>query len=348
MHRSDKDGSDGGRRSLRLKRYACCALKTPEPNEESGSHSIEGNSEESVASEDDEQGISLAVDNSDLMEFAIGRHGEALQMFQEIARRYEEVFPESAPHQFEILLQRLRAMSWGNRLVDVDYDHAMVIHEYPPLGNVFSNEGYTTPDGILIDNVMRRMVTQLKRHYRTEQGLKTLRSHMRSEPAPSRQAWAEQHRHNQQVVQRIRSFEQQAEDTRLFTRSDWEQRFQVSVRPLLPPVLGELHIERCRPLPTTSRETIRPSGSKTPEGPHRDTYISSSTPTLRRQPDGLGNDRSTTGQGTHRFRIHWNLYGTPIRKGQRGHPAKEEAALPVTVDRREASHLQLRHGSGGD
>ncbi len=96
MHRSDKDGSDGGRRSLRLKRYACCALKTPEPNEESGSHSIEGNSEESVASEDDEQGISLAVDNSDLMEFAIGRHGEALQMFQEIARRYEEVFPESA------------------------------------------------------------------------------------------------------------------------------------------------------------------------------------------------------------------------------------------------------------
>ncbi|KAK0860369.1 hypothetical protein LTR87_017323 [Friedmanniomyces endolithicus] len=93
MHRSDKDGSGWWPKAPKAQKMCVLRTQDPEPNEESGSHSIEGNSEESVASEDDEQGISLAVDNSDLMKFAIGGHGEALQTFHEIARRYEEVVP---------------------------------------------------------------------------------------------------------------------------------------------------------------------------------------------------------------------------------------------------------------
>lgn len=247
IHQGDKDGSGWWPKEPKAHRMCVLRITPPETEEDTGTDSGE-DSEES--SEDEGQGSTLALESNDLLEFAIEGHGEALQMFKEIARRYEEVFPRVGnkrylhPHQFELFLQRLRAMFWGHRLVDVEYDHAMIIHEYPPLGSVFSHGGYTTPDGILVDNRMRQMVTQLKIHYRTEKGLKTLRSHIRNEEVPNQQAWAEQQRHNREILQRMKNFQQQAGDTRLFTANSWRQSSRREPQPLLPPVLESLDTGR--------------------------------------------------------------------------------------------------------
>ncbi|KAK3082487.1 hypothetical protein LTR53_020318, partial [Teratosphaeriaceae sp. CCFEE 6253] len=70
-----------------------CVLRidTTEAADDTESSSSEEESE--GESSDEERGSSLATESNDIMEFAMEGHGEALQMFKEIARRYEEAFP---------------------------------------------------------------------------------------------------------------------------------------------------------------------------------------------------------------------------------------------------------------
>lgn len=228
IHRSDKDGSGWWPKEPRAQKMCMLRAQLPEPSEVSEAEEDDDSSEDCVSSNDDEQGSSIDPDGSDLMEFVIQGEGEALRMIREIATRYEEVFPRIGnqrhlhPHEFERMLERLRAMFWRHRLVDVEYDHAMIIHEYPPLGSVFSGDGgYTTPDGIVVNPCMRRTVRKLKQHYRTRQELLALRRQIRHG------------RPNHEVIERAERLEQQAEETRLLTYEDWDRLRGGTIRPPL-------------------------------------------------------------------------------------------------------------------
>ncbi|KAK4887914.1 hypothetical protein LTR27_013061 [Elasticomyces elasticus] len=66
-------------------------IETTEIAEDTESSSSEEELEEESSNE--ERGSLLATESNDIIEFAIEGYSEALQMFKEIARRYEEVFP---------------------------------------------------------------------------------------------------------------------------------------------------------------------------------------------------------------------------------------------------------------
>ena len=127
IHRSDKEGS--GYWPGAGKAQSVCVLRiapeAPQPEEEStdeegGSDTLaaieESESESEESSEDGKEGSSLSGERNDVLQFSMEGHGEAIKIFREVARRYEEIFPRVGnkrylqPMQFELLLQRLRAM----------------------------------------------------------------------------------------------------------------------------------------------------------------------------------------------------------------------------------------------
>ena len=85
---------------------------------------------------------------------------------------------------------------------------------------------------------MRQMAARVAQHYRAEQGLMVLRGRMRHEGHTTRQAQAEQQRHNAQIQRQIEQYRKQAEDTRLMTKTGWEFE-RLIAQPLLPPVSGK-------------------------------------------------------------------------------------------------------------
>jgi hypothetical protein len=93
-------------------------------------------------------------------------------MFQEIARRYEEIFPmvdgKRLLHaeNFDRMLNRLRSMFWQHPLVPDQETHARgFILDKPPIGSLFFPEGYIAPDGTFVTREMRSLVTRLKAQF---------------------------------------------------------------------------------------------------------------------------------------------------------------------------------------
>jgi len=247
IHRSDKEGSGWWPKGPKAQKM--CVLRTmeatttPEDTEEDTS---EEESAEEEESSENEQGSSLAMTNDEVLTFTMEGHGEAMQMFTAIARHYEEVFPRVGdkrylhPHQLERLLQQLRTMFWGHRLVKVQYDHATFVQEYPPLGSKFVPNGYLTPAGILVTNDLRSTLTQLKKHYRTEQGAQTLLGRIDTGTYHEVQQRAERQRHNEQVTRRFCQFRRQTGDTRLLTYEQWQELQGATPPPSLPLIPEEL------------------------------------------------------------------------------------------------------------
>ena len=99
-----------------------------------------------------------------------------IKMILHIARKYEEVFPKLQgkrrlhPHEFDTMLEQIRAMFWDYRLVDVEYDASHYVAERIPLGSEFHNDlGYTTPDGTSVPVRLRNRVNTLRQGYRRMQ-----------------------------------------------------------------------------------------------------------------------------------------------------------------------------------
>jgi hypothetical protein len=255
IHLGDKEGSGWWPKPPRAQ-HACVLRGQPaaEPLSEEAS-----SSEEEETSSDGNGESTLAEENNELLEFTMEGPYEAVKMFREIARRYEDVFPRVGtrrllhPHQFDALLQRLRSMFWGHQRFEVGYDFISLVQEQPPLGSTFAHGGYTVPNGIMVTNEMRKMVTEIKHHYRMEQALKTLESYLDHHPAATRQAEAERHRHNDLTNQRIQAFQRQRGDTRLMTKTSWEQTSSLRSLPEEgEPELGQPG-SRTHPLPRVSR-----------------------------------------------------------------------------------------------
>ncbi|KAI6806108.1 hypothetical protein KC342_g18998 [Hortaea werneckii] len=86
-----------------------------------------------------------------------------------IMHQLETVFPKIQgkrrlhPIEFDNMLNRIRAMFWNYRLVNVDYDAAAYVQERPPIGSTFQPDGsYGTPDGIHIPRSVRERIQIVK------------------------------------------------------------------------------------------------------------------------------------------------------------------------------------------
>ena len=64
------------------------------------------------------------------------------------------------------MLERIRAQYWDHDLVEIDYDFKSFVSEKPPIGSIFSPDGYIVPDGTFVNKTMRQGVTDLKMRYR--------------------------------------------------------------------------------------------------------------------------------------------------------------------------------------
>ena len=86
-----------------------------------------------------------------------------------IMHQLETVFPKIQgkrrlhPIEFDDMLNRIRAMFWNYRLVNIDYDAAAYVQERPPIGSTFQPDGsYVTPDGIHIPRSVRERIQIIK------------------------------------------------------------------------------------------------------------------------------------------------------------------------------------------
>lgn len=95
------------------------------------------------------------------------------RMTQTIAQAIPAAFPIGSegrqlhPTQFDMLIDKLRAMFWNHALVDVEYDYSRFVMERPPLGSQFhSTGGYVTPDGCEFPREIRiEVIQEAKRKY---------------------------------------------------------------------------------------------------------------------------------------------------------------------------------------
>ena len=108
-------------------------------------------------------------DDLELYHFEVSGAGPARRMILFIANQFETVFPQIQgkrrlhPIEFDNMLDRLRAMFWTYRLVNVDYDAAAYVQERPPIGSTFQPDGsYITPDGIHIPRRLRERIQVVK------------------------------------------------------------------------------------------------------------------------------------------------------------------------------------------
>jgi len=70
------------------------------------------------------------------------------------------------PNYLDLMLERIRAQYWDHDLVEIDYDFKSFISEKPPIGSIFTSDGYIIPDGTFVNKTMRQGVTDLKTRYR--------------------------------------------------------------------------------------------------------------------------------------------------------------------------------------
>ncbi|KAL8952065.1 MAG: hypothetical protein Q9183_007416 [Haloplaca sp. 2 TL-2023] len=72
------------------------------------------------------------------------------------------------PHRFEMLLEKMRALLWNYRQVNVDWDAYSYVLDRPPIGSKFDGRtgGYTAPDGVAISRTMRDRVRIVKERFR--------------------------------------------------------------------------------------------------------------------------------------------------------------------------------------
>lgn len=182
------EGSEGG---------ALLPIPEEQPSSEESSDSEE--------SEDDEE------DDSELRLFVISGHSEALQMFREIARRYEETFPLVDGRRllhaesFDRMLNRLRSMFWQHPLVPDQEIHARgFILERPPIGSLFFPEGYLAPDGTFVSRDMRDLITRLKAQFEELQNIQQWKRAMDYDTSGSERVEEERRRLNADRRRRIR------------------------------------------------------------------------------------------------------------------------------------------------
>lgn len=135
----------------------------------------------------DEEGSEPESDNElpagEVLTFSVDGPQQVYKLVTHIANKYEEVFPYIGghrrlhPHQFDLMLEQIRAMFWNHKLVEngVDDDAARYIQEKPPLGSIFdARGGYITPDGVSINRAMRKRVQCLKNRYKEIQKIQQL------------------------------------------------------------------------------------------------------------------------------------------------------------------------------
>ncbi|KAI7200668.1 hypothetical protein KC365_g18890 [Hortaea werneckii] len=123
----------------------------------------ESDSSEYEYTDDDEP------DDLELHRFEVSGSGPARRMILFIANQIELVFPKIQekrrlhPIEFDNMLDRLRAMFWNYRLVDIDYDAAAYVLDRPPIGSTFQRDGsYITPDGIHVSRGIRERIRIVK------------------------------------------------------------------------------------------------------------------------------------------------------------------------------------------
>ena len=92
-----------------------------------------------------------------------------------VQRHYTQAFPpyggqrQVHPVNFDIMIDRIRAEFWHAPRVPVEYDWGTFVQERPPLGAVFSENGYLVPGGGQITTAQRQLVTRGKQLYRYHQ-----------------------------------------------------------------------------------------------------------------------------------------------------------------------------------
>ncbi|KAI6787042.1 hypothetical protein KC361_g9587, partial [Hortaea werneckii] len=108
-------------------------------------------------------------DDLEVSTFAIQGSEPIRKIMIFIMHQLETVFPKIQgkrrlhPIEFDNMLNRIRAMFWNYRLVNVDYDAAAYVQERPPIGSTFQPDGsYITPDGIHIPRRLRERVQIVK------------------------------------------------------------------------------------------------------------------------------------------------------------------------------------------
>ena len=84
------------------------------------------------------------------------------------------------PHEFDILLEKVRNLFWNDPLISVEYDAATYVTERPPIGSCFQPDGsYVTPDGMIATRVLRQELTNLRDCYRKVSNVQQRVNHKR-------------------------------------------------------------------------------------------------------------------------------------------------------------------------
>jgi hypothetical protein len=208
----------------------CEDSDTPERSEEEVLRTIpeeRSSSEESSSSEEPEED---GDDENVLMHFTISGHREALQMFQEIARRYEEIFPSIDGRRllhaenFDRMLSRLRSIFWRYPLVPNQEIHARgFIQERPPIGSLFLPGGYVAPDGTFVSQEMRNMIMRLRTQFEEIQDIQRWKRAIDHSTTGSEKTKEERRRLNADRYRRIREQCDALREHLASTTHDWQR-----------------------------------------------------------------------------------------------------------------------------
>jgi len=184
---------------------------TPEESEGGTLLTIPEERSSSEESSDSEESEGEGEGENTLMQFVITGHGEALLMFQEIVRRYEEILPiidgKRLLHaeNFDRMLNRLRSMFWQHPLVPDQENRAReFILDRPPIGSLFFPEGYIALDGTFITREMRSRIMRLKAQFEEIQDIQRWKRAIDYDTTGSEKEKEERRKLNAEQRRRIR------------------------------------------------------------------------------------------------------------------------------------------------
>lgn len=256
IHQSDKDGSGWWPKAPRPQKV--CVLRgqpAPERDDASGDDSAtlaELNDEETSEEEssDEEQGSTLASEANEVLDSpwkATAKHSRCSPKSHDAMRRSSHAWGTNGTCTHISSRCCCRGSDLCSGTTDWSkYDFASIIQEQPPVGSKFAAGGYTVPDGLVISAEMRGVVTQLRQHYRLAQGIQEIAYNVDRRTGLHRQAYAEQQRHNQHILERLQPFRKEWVASRLMTKRDWE-RSQQGTQPGQPTTTG-LRLGRVSPI----------------------------------------------------------------------------------------------------